>query len=103
MLNLILLSIGWVCSFVTVSVYIYTQRGWWRNQIGRMLIATSSCVGLFFLWYFIVTIYPGIPARNSIRTILFLATTIAVVYTMFAIINLTRITKRDRELFEWSE
>ena len=59
----------------------------------------STCVGLFFFWYFIVTIYPGIPARNGIRTILFLITTMSVVYTMFAILNLTRITKRDKELF----
>lgn len=92
-----LLILGSLCSFGVVGVYVRGQRKWWSNDIGKIIITLSLVDGLFYLWYIIVSLYPQIPGRNTIRLILFTIMTVAIVYRFFTMVRLARIVKRDKE------
>lgn len=93
-----LLFVGTLCSFGLVGLYIRTQRKWWRNPIGKIIVTLSVCDGLFYAWYILVTLWPTIPGRGAVRLVLFTAMTLAIVYRFVAFLRLQPLMRRDREL-----
>lgn len=97
---LLLLVPGALCSFGLVFLYIRTQRGWWKNPIGQILVTLSLLDGAFFAWYTLVTIWPMIPGKNLIRGILFTFMAIAIIWRFIAFYRLQPIMRRDKEIRE---
>lgn len=93
--SLIMLGVGFIAGTVTIVLYISTQRKWYKNAVGKIILTMSMVVTAFYGWYFLVTTYPTIPGRTLIRSILFTAMTAAIVYRMFAFIRLMRLVKLD--------
>lgn len=76
---MILLVFGSVGCAWFVARYV-THFRWWKTEIARHLIAMSSCLGLFFLYFIIVMIFPGLPGKTWIRSVLFVGTVACVIW-----------------------
>lgn len=95
-----LLGIGTLCSFGLVFLYIRTQRGWWKHPIGKILVSLAAIDGLFYGWYLLITLWPQIPGRALVRTVLFTIMTAAIVYRFVAFLKMQPVMRRDKQLRE---
>lgn len=61
-------------------VYRYSRRyRWWRTDIGRDLVAFSSCLGIFCTYGAVAVLWPDIPGRVWMRAaVLLVIATISV-------------------------
>lgn len=91
---LALLVIGAVASWSFIGYYTY-KFSWWRNSLGQNLVSFSGIVGVFYTWYLVLFIWPDIPYRNAVRTILFLALTLVVVWRTALFVKITRELERS--------
>lgn len=68
----LLLGEGIVACWTFVILYSINHK-WWHNDIGRHLVALSSCLGAFLTYYGLLVFWPDMPWRDEIRTVLFVA------------------------------
>ena len=66
----VLLGEGIVACWVFVALYSFSYR-WWRNSVGRHLVALSACLGAFLTYYGLLVFWPDMPGRDVIRGVLF--------------------------------
>lgn len=91
-----LLLAGVLASWGFIARYTQTYR-WWRTDLGAHLVTFSACVGAFYTYFAVVLIWPGLPGKAIIRTVLFVALTAAMVWRWAIFEQVRRQTKRDKE------
>jgi hypothetical protein len=89
----VLLLIGVAASWGFVARYTTTYR-WWKDVMGVHLITFSTIVGLFFSYFAVLVIWPGLPGKTAIRTVLFIALTATIVWRLFIF---ERVRHQDRK------
>lgn len=93
-----LVTLGAFFNLGIAWLYIKTQRTWYRNDFGKIIVTLSLCEGIFFSWYILVILWPEIPGRNIVRNILFASLVLVTGYRFFTMLRLNRIIKRDKEI-----
>ncbi len=91
---LALLAVGLVGCWYFVYRYAKTYR-WWENETGRHLIAFSSSLGLFFLYYAVLSVFPDLPGKNVIRLVLFTWLVVVVVWRVVWFERIKRAEERE--------
>jgi hypothetical protein len=77
-------------------VVLYTLRHkWWHNQFGRHLVALSSCLGAFLTYYGLLVFWPDMPARDTVRMVLFVALIIVINQRLWVFGRYERARRRD--------
>lgn len=94
-LYLFLLSIGVLSGSYTIAIYLFTQKKPWHNPIGQMLLSMSVAVLAFYVFYLLVTIWPGIPGKPYFRLGLFVISTGVIVWRAVIYTRLIRLIRRD--------
>lgn len=77
--NVGMLLVGGAAGSWFIARYAMTYR-WWKNEWGRHIITFSGCVTLFYLYFILVVIWPNLPGKALIRSVLFLCLTLAIVW-----------------------
>jgi len=67
-----LLAEGILACWAFVILYSILHK-WWGNQFGRHLVALSACLGAFLTYYGLLVFWPDMPARDTVRMVLFVA------------------------------
>jgi hypothetical protein len=76
----------------------YVTKFKMTTDIGRHLVAMSTVVGAFLTYSAIATIWPGVPGRVWIRTVLFIALVVTLVWRWVMFERLLRkIDKENRD------
>jgi len=79
-------------------IVIYTRRAkWWRNDVGRNLVTMSASLGGLLGYSALAFLWPGIPGRVIIRTVLFLSLTAAVIWRVVVFHRIGREIDRKKE------
>lgn len=68
----LLLGEGIVACWAFVVLYSLSFR-WWRNAVGRHLVALSACLGALLSFYGLLVFWPDLPGKDAIRGVLFLS------------------------------
>jgi hypothetical protein len=96
---LTLLIIGVVATAYTLALYTKGNKGWFKSEIGQLLISMSGAVGALYLWSLIVRLFPSIP--GSVRTVvinaLFLIITGTIVWRAVIMTKLYIIARSERK------
>lgn len=79
-LRMVLFGIGAVSCWWFVIIYTRSGFKWWHSDVGRNLIMLSASLGAIYTWSVAVTIWPGLPGRLLIGTVLFLIVTAAMIW-----------------------
>lgn len=80
-------------------VFMYTRTWpWWRNEMGRYTVSFSTCLGLFMLYYTIRIIWPNLPGRTLIVTVLFVLLDVIIVWQLVLFIRIRVEQRRARRL-----
>jgi len=89
-------------SFVTLYTVHYR---WWRNQFGRYLVAFSASLGALMTHIFVYSIWPDIPFRVQVRTVLFLTLVFVIVHQLMLFVRVIRAdrTKPERHAMRGDE
>ncbi|MGW3992344.1 putative phage holin [Amycolatopsis sp. NPDC004772] len=72
-----LLSFGALGSWLFVVRYMISFK-WWSTELGRHMITFSANVGAWFTYFLAVIIWPDLPGKTAIRTVLFIVLVFAV-------------------------
>lgn len=96
-----LLGIGALGCWWFIGRYTSLYR-WWRNDIGRHLIALSSCLGLFYTYYAAVVFWPDLPGRTGIRLALFAALTGTILWRVAIFERVARLERLERKAAQGS-
>lgn len=77
-----LLIVGVIASLYTFALYIIGNKGWFKSEIGQILLTLSGAVAAFYAWYLFLLIVPSISleVRAYVRLGLFTITTAAIVF-----------------------
>lgn len=67
-----LLGEGILACWAFVILYSVNHK-WWHNDIGRHLVALSTCLGAFLTYYGLLVFWPDMPGRDVIRGVLFVS------------------------------
>ena len=79
-------------------IVIYSLRAkWWRNPMGRNLVTMSASLGALFGYSALAFLWPGIPGRVVIRTLLFLSLTTAVIWRVVVFHRIGREIDKNKE------
>jgi hypothetical protein len=84
-----LLGVGALAGWGFVIRYMMTFK-WYTTELGRHLITFSTCVSAWFLYFLIILIWPDLPGKTAIRTILFVALDFAIVWRLVMFERLRR-------------
>lgn len=86
---LVLLGTGALAGWAFVIRYMITYK-WWSTELGRHLVVFSSVVSSWFTYFLIVVIWPDLPGKTAIRTILFVVLVAATVWRFWMFERLRR-------------
>ncbi len=94
-----LLVIGVLATFYTFALYIEGNKGWFKSDIGKLLLSMSGGVVLFYLWYLYLMIFPGTSShvRAYVRLALFVLLTLIIVWRA-VIMTKIRLVARNENL-----
>jgi hypothetical protein len=67
--TLILVALFGSVGFIVHYSLVYS---WWRDEVGRHIVAFSGCVGAFLLFFTVSFFFPAWPGRDWVRFALFL-------------------------------
>lgn len=97
-LNVSLLVIGIVATLYTFYLYINDNKGWFKSEIGKLLLSMSGAVLLFELWYLFLAIFQSIPShvRAYVRLGLFVILTLVILWRAVIMTKLRVSAKNER-------
>jgi hypothetical protein len=78
-------------------VVLYTRTwAWWRNDVGRHLVAFSSALGLLLAFYVLRLVWRDMPGTGLITVILMTLLTVVILWRLLLFIRIKRDVQRDR-------
>jgi hypothetical protein len=86
--NFILLIVGAVAGSGFIGGYWFTHPKWYTSNVGKLLMAFSINIFLFYSWYILVAFWPSIPGRGLVRTVLFTMMTVSLVYRLVKFVQI---------------
>lgn len=95
--SIIQLIVGGLVGWLICIRYIYKFRGGLRSPVGQLIITLSVAVGTFYLYFLVVFLWPSIPGRVIIRSILFTGLTFAMLWQYVLFERLAHTIKVERE------
>jgi hypothetical protein len=93
-LRVALFTFGATGSWFFIYRYMRTYR-WWSTALGRHMIAFSAIVGAWFTYIPIVLIWPQIPGRNAIGTVLIVVLVLTVWWRVWMFERLRRAVRKE--------
>lgn len=94
-LSFALFIIGAISCIGLVAGYTYYNRGWWKNDISKMIITVAATEALLYLWFIVIRIHPRIPYRSEIGLAIFSLTTLTLLFRFITYIRLQRKSLRE--------
>jgi hypothetical protein len=80
-------------------VILYTRTWpWWRNEMGRYIVAFSGSLGLFMFYYTLRIFIGEIPAQVWIVLSLFIVLTVVIWWQLILFIRIRREQRRQKAL-----
>jgi hypothetical protein len=97
LLNTLLLPVGILGCIYAFFIYIKGNKGWWKSDIGKLLLTMSGALGLIYTYSLVIRIWPNIPGRPVITTALNVFT-IGVILWRAVILTRLRIVAKDNNV-----
>lgn len=91
--NTILLPIGVLGTIYAFVIYIKGNKGWWKSDIGKLLLTMSGALGLIYSYSLLVRIWPTMPGRPQISTALNVLTIGVIIWRIIILTRLRRVAK----------
>jgi hypothetical protein len=103
-LTYLALGAGALACWAFVTLYTIHYR-WWRNQFGRYLVAFSASLGALLTHILVFSIWPDLPWRVPVRTVLFGLVVAVLVHQLFLFLRVIRAdrTKPERHVTRGDE
>lgn len=93
-INTFLLPLGILGTIYTFIIYIKGNKGWWRSDIGKLLLTMSGALGLIYSYSLLARLWPSMPGRPIMTTALNVIT-IGVILWRAVILTKLRIVAKD--------
>lgn len=85
----VLIVVALLPSFGFIVHYSLVYR-WWRNEMGRHIVAFSGCVGAFLAFFTVSFFFPTWPGRDWVRFALFLFLVVVIWWRWIVFIRVRR-------------
>jgi hypothetical protein len=83
------LVVGALACWSFVVLYTIHYR-WWTNQFGRYIAAFSTSLGALLTHILVFSIWPDLPWRVPVRTVLFVSLVVVIVHQLLLFMRVIR-------------